>query len=270
VPVSVRTVTMITLASPAKSCCLDPLPTPLLKNFLSVFAVPITRIANASLASGLVTDSLKHAVISPLIKKSSLDQQGFSNYRPVSGLPFLSKLIERLMLKQLTSHIEDFQLLLPIQSAYRVNYSTETALLAIQNDLLSAADAGMGSALLLLDLSAAFDTVDHQILLKRLASTLGVIGSALGWFQSFLSGHFYPFYIHNQSKLWVSHRRPLRFISVFRRDLCLGRLFFPSTPVLPQPSLRNMESVLSSFLTIPKSPFQHGSPQSVCGSRLTC
>jgi hypothetical protein len=116
-------------------------------------------------------------VISPLIKKSSLDQQGFSNYRPVSGLPFLSKLIERLMLKQLTSHIEDFQLLLPIQSAYRVNYSTETALLAIQNDLLSAADAGMGSALLLLDLSAAFDTVDHQILLKRLASTLGVTGS---------------------------------------------------------------------------------------------
>jgi hypothetical protein len=177
VPVSVRTVTMITLASPAKLCCLDPLPTPLLKNSLSVLAVPITRIANASLASGLVTDSLKHAVISPLIKKSSLDQQGFSNYRLVSGLPFLSKLIERVMLKQLASHIEDFQLLMPIQSAYRVNYSTETALLAIKNDLLSAADAGMGSALLLLDLSAAFDNVDHQILLKRLASTLGVTGS---------------------------------------------------------------------------------------------
>jgi hypothetical protein len=143
---------------------------------------------NASLASGLVTDSLKHTVITPLIKKSSLDPQDFSNYRPVSRLPFLSKLIERVVLRQLTSHIEDFQLLPPSQLAYRVNYSTKTALLAIQNDLLSAADAGMGSALLLLDLSAAFDTVDHQRLLKRLASTFGVTGSALGWFQSYLSG----------------------------------------------------------------------------------
>jgi hypothetical protein len=97
-------------------------------------------------------------------------------------------LIERVVLKQLTSHIEDFQLLPPSQSAYRINYSTETALLAIQNDLLSAVDAGMGSALLLLDLSAAFDTVDHQRLLERLASTFGVTGSALGWFQSYLSG----------------------------------------------------------------------------------
>jgi hypothetical protein len=127
-------------------------------------------------------------MVTPLIKKSSLDPQDFSNYRPVSGLLFLSKLIGRVVLRQLTSHIEEFQLLPPSQSAYRVNYSTETALLAIQNDLLSAADAGMGSALLLLDLSAAFDTVDHQRLLKRLASTFGVTGSALGWFQSYLSG----------------------------------------------------------------------------------
>jgi hypothetical protein len=95
VTVSVKSVTEIILAYSAKSCCLDPLPTPLLKKFLSVLAVPITRIVNASLASGLVPDSLKHAVITPLIKKSSLDPQDFSNYRPVSGLPFLSKLIER-------------------------------------------------------------------------------------------------------------------------------------------------------------------------------
>jgi hypothetical protein len=59
--------------------------------------------------------------------------------------------------------------------------------MAIQNDLLTAADADMGSALLLLDLSAVFDTVDHQILLKRLACTIGVFGSALGWFQSYQS-----------------------------------------------------------------------------------
>jgi hypothetical protein len=71
-PVSVGTVTEIILATPVKSCCLDPLPTPLMKKFLSVLAVPITRMANASLVSGLVPDSLKHAAITPLIKKSSL------------------------------------------------------------------------------------------------------------------------------------------------------------------------------------------------------
>ena len=75
-----------------------------MKNFLSVLAVPII-IVNASLVSGLVPDSLKHAVITPLIKKSFLDPQDFSNYRPVSGLPFLSKLIEKVVLKQLTSHL---------------------------------------------------------------------------------------------------------------------------------------------------------------------
>lgn len=122
-PVSVGAVTEIILSSPAKSCCLDPLPTPLLKKFLSVLAVPITKIVNASLASGLVLDSLKHAVITPLNKKSFLDPQDFSNYRPVSGLLFISKLIERVVLKQLTSHIEDFfcrLVSLPIESTIQL------------------------------------------------------------------------------------------------------------------------------------------------------
>ncbi len=89
---------------------------------------------------------------------------------------------------QLTSHIEDFQLLLPSQLAYRINYSTETAILVIQTDLLLAADAGISSALLLLDLSAAFDTVNHQRLLKRLVPSFGVTGFSLGWFPSYPSG----------------------------------------------------------------------------------
>ena len=110
-----------------------------------------------------------------------------TSYHPVSGLSFLSKLIERVVLFRLSSHVTNFNLLSPCQSAYRANYSTETALLAIQNDLLVAADTGLGSALLLLDLSATFDTVDHCILIERMATTFGVSGSALKWFWSYLS-----------------------------------------------------------------------------------
>ena len=110
-----------------------------------------------------------------------------TSYHPVSGLSFLSKLIERVVLFRLSSHVTNFNLLSPCQSAFRANYSTETALLAIQNDLLVAADAGLGSALLFLDLSAAFDTVDHCIRIERMATTFGVSGSASKWFWSYLS-----------------------------------------------------------------------------------
>ena len=187
-PVTAEFVINLILSSPAKSCCLDPLPTPLLKKFVSTLAAPITRIVNSSLASGRFPDSLKHAVITPLLKKPSLDPQDMASYRPVSGLSFLSKLIERVVLFRLSSHVAEFNLLSPSQSAYRTNYSTETSLLSIQNDLLVAADAGLGSALLLLDLSAAFDTVDHRILIERMATAFGVSGSALNWFRSYLFG----------------------------------------------------------------------------------
>ena len=148
---------------------------------------PITRIVNASLVTGYLPGQLKHAVITPLIKKPTMDPQDLANYRLVSGLPFVSKLVERVVLSQFSSHI-DFQLLPPSQSAYRRNLSTETALLSIRDGLFMSVDAGHGSALLLLDLSAAFDTVDHQILLKRLERSAGITGSALGWFSSYLHG----------------------------------------------------------------------------------
>ena len=187
-PVTAEFVINLILSSPAKSCCLDPLPTPLLKRFVSILAAPITRIVNSSLISGRFPDSLNHAVITPLLKNPPLDPQDMASYRPVPGLSFLSKLIERAVLFRLSSHVVDFNLLSPSQSAYRTNYSTKTALLAIQNDLLVAADAGLGSALLLLDLSAAFDTVNHRILIERMATAFGVSGSALNWFRSYLFG----------------------------------------------------------------------------------
>ena len=102
--------------------------------------------------------------------------------------PPASKLIERAVLRLLTEHLSRFDFLPDHQSAYRANYSTETALLSLTNDLLSSADAGNGCALLFLDLSAAFDTIDHRMLLDRLSYCFGLPPSALKWFEFYLSG----------------------------------------------------------------------------------
>ena len=80
----------------------------------------------------------------------------------------------------------------PLQSAYRDKHSIETALIKVQNDILSALDAGSSAILLMLDLSAAFDTIYHDILLSRLCSVYGITGNALDWFRSYLIGR-----IHN-------------------------------------------------------------------------
>ena len=109
-----------------------------------------------------------------MLKKRDLDQNTLKNYRPVSNLPFVSKILERVVLKQLNSHLASNNLLEKHQSAYRQGHSTETALLDVISTLLENADNGKVSILSLLDLSAAFDTIDHKILLKRLETTFGI------------------------------------------------------------------------------------------------
>ena len=120
------------------------------------------------------------------LKKSNLDPENLKNYRPVSNLPFLSKLLERIVLSQLLHHLKTNHLLEPFQSAYRKSHSTETALLRVVNDLLQVSDKGKVSILSLLDLSAAFDTIDHDILFSRLSCTFGCAATVLDWFKSYL------------------------------------------------------------------------------------
>ena len=110
------------------------------------------------------------------------------NYRPVSNLSFLSKILEKVVASRLNSHINSSHISNHYQSAYRKLHSTETALLKIHNDILSSMDDGKVTALTLLDLSAAFDTIDHTILLRRLDDWFGVGGKALDWFKSYLTG----------------------------------------------------------------------------------
>ena len=171
---------------PTKVCALDPLPKPLLIACMDELTPLFTAIINESLSTGIVPNSFKHALLTPLLKKQGLDPDILKNYRPVSNLSFLSKLLERVVLTQLSSHLQKNGLLDIFQSAYKKNNSTETALLYVVNELLLNADAKQISVLALLDLSAAFDTLDHDILLKRLEISFGISGTVLKWFASYL------------------------------------------------------------------------------------
>ena len=182
---------------PKKSCALDPIPASLLLECLDEIVPTVTSVMNASLSSGTVPLSFKHALVNPLLKKPNLDPEVLKNYRPVSNLPFLSKVLERIVLSQLMSHLEEHRLLEPFQSAYKKGHSTETALLRVVNDLLGAADRGRVSILSLLDLSAAFDTIDHEILCQRLQDVFGCSGTALAWFSSYLTDRTQSVVVNN-------------------------------------------------------------------------
>ena len=127
------------------------------------------------------------AYVTPLHKKPSLDRNILKNYRPVSNLSFISKLIEKVVAKQLNEFILHKGLLNANQSAYKSSHSTETALLKIQNDIALSVDSGKAVALTLLDLSAAFDTIDHSLLYDCLHDWFGLDGTVLSWIKSYLS-----------------------------------------------------------------------------------
>ncbi|PME06503.1 hypothetical protein A8A06_07420 [Escherichia coli] len=150
------------------------------------------------------------AAIKPLLKKPSLDPAILANYRPISNLPFISKILERVVAEQLCDHLQRNGLFEEFQSGFRVHHSTETALVKVTNDLLIASDSGLVSVLVLLDLSAAFDTVDHNILLQRLEYSVGIKGNALLWFESYLSDRFQFVYVNEESSSHtkVSHGVP--------------------------------------------------------------
>ena len=177
----------VILSSASKTCCLDPIPTHVLKQCLEVLLPVITKIINLSFRSAKVPNCFKIAAVIPLLKKIILDPEVLKNLRPVSTLPFVSKTMEKVAGKRMQVHKKENKLNEKMQSAYRDGHSTETALLRIQNDVLRDIDSKRCVFLVLLDLSAAFDTVDHQILLTRLSERFGIEGRALQWITSYLS-----------------------------------------------------------------------------------
>ena len=176
---------------PDKTCDLDPVPTWLVKGCIDELATVLCKFVNLSLGSSSVPEILQQALVFPTIKNQHGDKDSLTNYRPVSNLPFISKLLEKVVLEQLNSYLNENELLNQHQSGYRVGHSCETLLMGMFDDLLRDLDDGKVTGLFLLDMSAAFDTVDHSKLLEILEGRFGVKGSVLDWFASYLQSRTY-------------------------------------------------------------------------------
>ena len=134
----------------------------------------------------LLSSLIQPALVTPVIKKPNLDPNNLSNYRPISILNNISKILEKLFLSRLQPYVLTSPNFNPYQSAYRHNYSTETALLNTLDHVYHSANIHKSTILVSLDLSATFDTIDHRILLNRLESTFGISGTALQRITSYL------------------------------------------------------------------------------------
>ena len=166
------------------------------------------------MSTGVFPDQFKNCSVHPLLKKSNLDKENLSNYWPISHLSYLSKLTERLVKNRLADHLNENNLMNSFQSAYTKFNSTETTLLAVHDHIIRAMSQQEVTGLCLLDLSAAFDTIDHTILLHRLKSWFGFTDTVLSWIQSYLSS---PLLLISMA----SNLLPLNFSTVFLKVLFL-------------------------------------------------
>ena len=176
----------------------DPIPIWLVKECFDEISPILTAIINKSLEQAQFPQALKHATIRPMIKDTDEDPDVLKNYRPISNTPFVAKLLEKAALRQLNIHIEENNLHNQFQSGYKKNHSCETAIFKITNDIMQFASEKKVIPLILLDLSAAFDTVDHNILIERLHNDFGISGRVLQWLLSYLSDRTFSVIIGNQ------------------------------------------------------------------------
>lgn len=186
-PPSVEEVSKLIKAMPAKSSVVDSIPTSVIKQSVDIFAKLIVRLATLSFNEGCFPTRYKTASVTPLLKKKGVDRDNSANYRPISNLHTISKILERILMSRLVAHVERSPSYNRYQSAYRKGYSTETAITRLLNDIYCNADNKARTLLLQLDLSAAFDTIDIGTLHKRLEHTFGISGRALQWLKSYLN-----------------------------------------------------------------------------------
>jgi len=220
-----------------------------------VFSEIISHLANLSFSQGIFPTKFKFAVVSPLLKKPGLDADNPANFRPISNLNNISIILERLFLARLQPHVTSSPNFNQSQSAYRQHHSTETALLVTLDSIFRSSDAGMPTTLISLDLSAAFDMIDHRTLLSRLHTSFGVSGVALNFIESYLSGRTQCVRAGQASSSSTSCHTGVPQGSV------LGPYFFPSSPhpsVALHPLLAfpysNTLMILSSSLQLQPTP----------------
>ena len=204
-----------------KSSSADPIPTSVLKQNITQLLPILLEIVNKSLLQGVFPDQLKEAIINPIYKSKSNDSEKLKNYRPVSNIQFLSKLLEKVAMSQINDHLSQHQLYPQHQSGYQKKHSCETALCKITNDIQQHLYNDKMVVLVLLDLSSAFDTVDHSILLDMLQSKFKITGSVFEWLKSYLKGRKFVVKIgtvngkKSLTDLWIATRLHSRTSTVY-------------------------------------------------------
>jgi hypothetical protein len=195
-PTTVAELRMILKKSGIKTSFNDILPAKILKQVIEVLLPYLCELINKSLVTGSV-EGMKQSIVVPLLKKAGLNPEIMKNYRPVADLVFLSKLSERVVAIRLDEHLIKNNLNCDFEHGYKPHHSTETMLLHLVNNVLLSLDNNNATMLLLIDLSAAFDTVDIDLLLDILESEIGIGGTALKWFESFLKNRSQSVLIEN-------------------------------------------------------------------------
>ncbi|MFM1566744.1 MAG: RNA-directed DNA polymerase, partial [SAR86 cluster bacterium] len=169
--------------NPTKAAGLDNIAGKFLKEGASVLATPVTQICNLSISLSAFPDKCKHAKLKPLFKKGATTEA--KNYRPISLLPLISKIIEKVIHDQTQKYLDENKIIYKYQSGFRSNHSTNSCLSFLCNKVQQGFERGMLTGMILIDLQKAFDTIDHQILLKKMRY-LGFSDSAINWFRSYL------------------------------------------------------------------------------------
>lgn len=191
--VSPSHITSVILSMPNKQSSRDLLPMKFMKECIDLLSPFLAVLVNSSITNGHFPVDLATSCVIPILKKSCGDSDQLGSYRPIHNLPILSKLIERIVHKQLNTYLTSGEMLSSVQSAYRPYHSTETVLIRISSDVLTAMDHGLVTLFSSLDLSSAFDCVRHDILLDRLRLSYGLYGMVLKWFHSYINNRFQYF-----------------------------------------------------------------------------
>ena len=197
-PVTCAEVRKILASMTNKTCELDVVNTKLLKEGLDYILQEITDLVNFSLQNGQFLRKWKTSIVRPMIKKINSRNLNLSlqNFRPINNVNFLSKVLEKIVLNQIMKHCDS--LMPDYQSAYQKFYSCETVLVKLVNDVLWAMEHQKILSLVCIDLSAAFDTVDHEILEQVLENEYGIGRTVLKWYKTYIRPRGFKVNIHEE------------------------------------------------------------------------
>ena len=223
------------------TCDVDPCNINFLMEFKGTLLGTWTKIINKSLLGGCFLQSWKKAIIRPLIKSSKLHRE-FKNYQPISNLSFISKSVEKAALLQLSTFFEDQNLLPTYQSAYHKHHSTETAVLNICDEILENAEHNKLTAMVCLDLSATFNTVNHSILKSVMEHYFGLKDTALKWLHSYISNRQFSVKIGGS----FSHAHTINF-SVPQGSILGPVLFSCYVSTLLEVIKQNSDNIILSY-----------------------